>query len=288
MDYKDAIAILNRHIFEGDKRSLLEKIANNPERYIGLFRPTKPKAKLLQNLLQSHEIRFGDAMESLIKAMLSDVGFANLPRKLQSTDGDSLSIDQYFTNSKSYYFMEQKVRDDHDSTKKRGQIGNFETKLKILYETHSSNLVGIMYFIDPDLSKNKKYYVEELGKLRKFYGIELYLFYGHELFDHIGFPGLWDNLIEWLTRWKAELPDFPEINLDLSPEESFEEIKTLEPLYWRKIFENDQIWEDGIIQVLFSDGSTLRLMLAYFSKKHTSAYRSLARLLEKKLSEYYR
>ncbi len=66
MEYRDAIAILNRHIFEGDKRSLLEKIAKNPERYIGLFRPTKPRAKLLQNLLHGDSRgKTGDARSFL-------------------------------------------------------------------------------------------------------------------------------------------------------------------------------------------------------------------------------
>ncbi|RME60365.1 restriction endonuclease [Candidatus Parcubacteria bacterium] len=287
MEYADAAAILNRHIFEGDKQNLLEKVANNPERYTGLFRPTKPKAKLLQNLLQSHEIRFGDAMESLIEAMLADIGFSLLPKNLQSAEGDSLSLDQYFTNGETYFFMEQKVRDDHDSTKKRGQIGNFETKLNLLYEAHGNHLVGMMYFIDPDLSKNKNYYLEELNKLRDFYGIDLYLFYGHEFFEYLGFPHLWDNLIEWLTQWKMDLPDFPEINLDSSPGESFEEIKMMKPLYWRKLLENKQLWEDGIIRVLFSDGATLRLMLAYFSSRQTLAYQNLTRLLNERLVEYY-
>lgn len=53
--------------FEKSKADLLEKIASLPSRYIGLFRPTKPKAKILQNLLQSHEIRFGDAFERVIE-----------------------------------------------------------------------------------------------------------------------------------------------------------------------------------------------------------------------------
>lgn len=144
-----------------------------------------------------------------------------------------------------------------------------------------------MYFIDPDLSKNKNYYVQELRKLRDFYGIELTLFYGHEFFNYIGFPALWDNLIEWLSRWKDELPDFPEINLDLSPRESFEEIKTMKPLYWRKIFENEQIWEAGILRVLCRDGVTLKLMLDHFSQRDTPAYRNLTQLLNEKLSKYY-
>lgn len=106
MDYKDAVDILNRHIFEGDRRKLLKKIAYNPERYVGLFRPTKPKAKLIQNLLQSHEIRFGDAMESLTKGLLQDLGFTVLPTGIQSNDGDTLNIDQYFTNGDTFYFVE--------------------------------------------------------------------------------------------------------------------------------------------------------------------------------------
>ena len=174
MEYNDVVTVLNRHIFEGDKRSLLEKIAKNPERYIGLFRPTKPKAKLLQNILQSHEIRFDDAMESLIEQMLADVGFPNLPKNLQSVDSDSLSIEQYFTNGEKFFFMEQKVRDDHDST-----------------------------------------------------------------FHHM-------KVLMKLWAW----------NLSIGEN------------YLRMI--------DGIIEVLFSDGVTLELVLGYFSKKHSSAYQILA------------
>jgi len=124
MHYLQASSILNRHIFEGDKPALLTNIAERPERFIGLFRPTRPKAKLLQNLLQSHEIRFGDAIEELLKSILKDLGYTILPNRLQNSSGDSLSLDQYFTDGTTFYFIEQKVRDDHDSTKKRGQIRN--------------------------------------------------------------------------------------------------------------------------------------------------------------------
>ncbi len=62
MDYQKFCGILNKHIFEGEKRELLKKVADWPERFIGLFRPSKPGTKILQHLLQSHEIRFGDAL----------------------------------------------------------------------------------------------------------------------------------------------------------------------------------------------------------------------------------
>ena len=287
MEYQTAAEILNRHIFDGDKASLLRNIAERPERFTGLFRPTKPKAKILQNLLQSHEIRFGDAMEELIKAILRDLGFTILPTRALGGEGEDLSIDQYFSSGTRYYFVEQKVRDDHDSTKKRGQIDNFESKLETLQKLHGPNLVGIMYFIDPDLMKNKRFYSQKLFEYSEFYGVELHLFYGSDLFAYLGLPGLWTDLINWLQQWKDALPDLPEINLDLTPEASFQEIKDLENRTWRKVITNDVLWDQAIMAALFREGITLRLILEYFNQKDTPPYLHLARDLSEKLDKYY-
>ena len=227
MEYSVVAEILNRHIFEGDKKTLLTNIAESPERFIGPFRPTKPKAKILQNLLQSHEIRFGDAIEELLRAIISDIGYSVLPGIFRNSAGEDLSIDQYFTNGEMYYFIEQKIRDDHDSTKKRGQIRNFEYKLEILNNIHQGGLVGIMYFIDPYLEKNKNFYLNELSSFSYVYSVPLELFYGSELFNYLGHPGLWDDITAWLVRWKSELPDLPEVNLDLDPYQSLSEIRNL-------------------------------------------------------------
>ena len=235
MNYQRFCKILNKHIFEGEKKELLRRIADRPERFIGLFRPTKPGAKVLQYLLQSHEIRFGDAVEELLDQILKEIGYITLPKSITDEKGASLSLDQYFTNGKEYYFIEQKVRDDHDSTKKRGQISNFEAKLEVLYKKHGSQLTGIIYFIDPDLSKNKNYYLQELNRLKEFYGVNLYLFYGKELFNYLKHSEIWNNIISWLEQWKNNLPELPEINFDRFPQESFEEIRDLELRYWRKI-----------------------------------------------------
>ena len=287
MLYNDAIKILNRHIFEGEKRNLIKKLASNPERYIGIFRPTKPRGKLVQNLFQSHEIRFGVALEYLLRELIAEIGFSNLDRNLTIDDRNTLSIDQYFTEGKQYYFVEQKIRDDHDSTKKHGQIKNFEAKLDLLYKKHQNKLIGIMYFIDPTLSKNKKFYLEELNKLKEIYHNELFLIYGQDFFEFINHPKLWTELIEWIKQWKTSLPDFPDIDFDLSPSESFEEIKTLRPLYWRKMIANESIWKDGIIRVIFSKGTTLELLFGYFSQQKTSEFQDLAKSLLERINTYY-
>jgi hypothetical protein len=166
MLYDEASRIFNRHVFEGEKSNLIKKLASNPERYIGVFRPTKPRAKLIQNLFQSHEIRFGDALEYLLRELIAEIGFSNLDRNLTVDSKNSLSVDQYFKKRENSFFVEQKIRDDHDSTKKHGQIKNFEAKLDFLFNQHQNNLVGIMYFVDPALSKNKKFYIRELSRLR--------------------------------------------------------------------------------------------------------------------------
>lgn len=285
MNYKKFCLILNKHIFEGEKKELLQRIADNPERFTGLFRPTKPGAKILQHLLQSHEIRMGDALEEIIEEILKSLGYTILPKNIVNEKGETLRIDQYFTDAdrKIYYFIEQKVRDDHDSTKKLGQISNFKTKLELLYKKHGSNLIGFMYFIDPALAKNKKFYLQELKELKNRYRVEVNLFYGKELFEFLKCPHMWDNLLSWLKQWKNSLPELPEINFDITPKESFEELKNLEITRWRKILENDKLWEEGIIQTIFRDGTTLQLLLEFFKNKEST----LANKLTERLERYY-
>jgi len=287
MDYQKFCRILNKHIFEGEKKELLRRIAGRPDRFIGLFRPTKPGAKVLQYLLQSHEIRFGNAVEELVEEILKDMRYKTLPKSMVNERGKTLLLDQYFTDGKEYYFIEQKVRDDHDSTKKRGQISNFEAKLEVLYKKHGSQLIGVMYFIDPDLSKNKNYYLQELNRLKEFYGLNLYLFYGKELFVYLKHPEIWDNIILWLEQWKDSLPELPEINFDNVSQKSFEEIKDLELRYWRKILENENLWRQGIIKVIFRKGDTLKLALKFFDTQYDTPYRKLADLLNQRLKDYF-
>ena len=287
MNYEKFKEILNRHIFEDEKVELLRKIAEYPERFIGLFRPTKPAAKILQNLLQSHEIRMGDALEEIIEEILKSFGFDVLDKNIKSKSEEVLSLDQYFTDGEKYYFIEQKIRDDHDSTKKRGQISNFEAKLEILYKRYKSNLIGIMYFIDDTLDKNKNYYSSQLEGLAKFYKVSLKLFYGRELFDYFNKPKMWEYILIWLKQWKKELPEFPEIDFDSNPNASCKELKKLELRFWRKIIDNKELWEEGIIQTIFKRGETLKKMLEFFKQQKSVPYEELSKILEEKMKKYY-
>lgn len=287
MKYEKFCSILNKHIFKDEQKELLRKIVDSPERFIGLFRPTKPGAKILQNLLQSHEIRMGDALEEIIEEILKDIGFKILPKEIANKKGKKKSLDHHYTDNTLNYFIEQKVRDDHDSSKAPGQMSNFEEKLDILHNIHESKLIGIIYFVDPALIKNKNYYLTKLKELEKFYGVKLYLFYGKELFDYLQRPDIWNNILVWLKQWKDKLPELPEINFDFEPEKGFKELKNLELRYWRKILENEKLWEEGIIKVIFREGKTLKLLLEFFHSQTMTPYKRLYDLLKERISKYF-
>jgi len=289
MNYEQFCDVLNRHIFEGERGKLLKKLADRPERFVGLFRPTKPGTKLLQNLLQSHEIRFGDAIEELFRALLAEMGFRHLEQRVYTIEGQTLDIDHYFTDEETFYFIEQKVRDDHDSTKKKGQMDNFEEKLDILYDGHGTQLVGIFYFIDPDFHKNEAYYRGRMNDLKGYYeGVDLRLLYGKGLFEYFGHPQIWDDILKQLRRWKDELPDLPEIDFDRDVQMTLVEIDSLSRTVWRKILENDALWQEGVMKVLFSRGETLRHLQAKFQQSVKPPDRRLAEILAQRLEQYYK
>jgi hypothetical protein len=277
MEYKLFRNILNKQIFESSKRDLLEKIADHPERYIGLFRPTKPKAKILQNLLQSNEIRFGDALEIIFEKYLEQLNFTNLPKKIKLEE-EYLDLDQLFEDKKYIYFIEQKVRDDHDSTKKRGQFANFEKKITALIQEYDeSKLKCFTYFIDPSLIKNKRYYTTEISKIQSDYKIFAKLCYGKELWEEINHPEIWDELLKYLEQWKKEISDMPSINFDDDPESTFEEIKSIKISVFRKLFSNKIIYRE-ILPILFPENKSLKLLHRHFSQqdeRHT-IYKTLS------------
>jgi len=262
MQYQVFKSIFDEKIFAQSKADLLKKVAEYPDRYVGLFRPTKPEAKLLQNLLQSNEIRFGDAFEVAIKQYFIDKGWQPLPQKITSKEGDALNIDQLLIKDDKVLFVEQKIRDDHDSTKKRGQVSNFEKKLEVLLNIYGNQLTwGFFYFIDPSIVKNKSFYQLELKQLQESWGVPLSVSYGQELFEQLGYADIWLNIIENLQQWRDDIPGLPSINFDSAPKESAEEIKNLPLRIFRKLFDDERI-TNQILPVLFPTGETLRILLA--------------------------
>lgn len=284
LDYNFFKEQLNKKLFEDSYSDLLRKIAENPERYIGLFRPTKPKTKLIQNITQSHEIRFGDALEYLFERYFEACGFVLHPKRFRMADNSELSIDQLVSMGNILYMIEQKVRDDHDSTKKVGQFDNFENKYFALTQRYEGyTIVPIMWFVDDSLTKNKNYYQKRMEEMANDYGCTPKLYYGEQMFaENNGTNNfshaIWEETLSYLGRWKDTIPDMPEINFDKKATSVFEEIKDLQPLVFRKLLGNENIVHQ-IFPIIFPDGTVLKMLRQYFMSKTDTIYITLAKTI---------
>lgn len=263
MNYDVFARILNGRIFEHSKAKLLGSIANCPERYVGIFRPTRPKAKLAQNLLQSHEIRMGDAMEEVVECYLQECGYNILHNDIV-VEGQPKKLDLHFSRGDSFFFAEMKMRDDHDSTKKRGQISDFRAKTEVLAEEHGGeNLCAILFFVDPSLAKNKRYYQEQIENIRRELGVSARLLYGSEFFGHVlGASDVWGEIESHLRQWRNDIPDFPEVNFDNDPSDSASVLESLtagSAGVLKKLFSNDAV-RGEILPIIFPTGATLEII----------------------------
>ena len=240
MEYLKFKSIITKNIKTGLNRytELIETMIDSPERFTGIFRLTNIKNKVIQNVTQSNEIKLGDAFEDLITEYISYLGYENKPKTLgRDTNGDELRADQFFLKHEVIYLVEQKIRDDHDSTKKRGQISNFVKKIHLLKSKFPTyHLNASMWFIDDGFNKNKNFYLNEIANaiISK---TKLNLFYGGEFFNMLNNgKETWNEIINHLKKMKIEndnemilIPDFDTSEL------GYEALKALSKSYFRKL-----------------------------------------------------
>lgn len=147
MDYKDYEDIFQKYLLL-DKKEYINNLAL--ERIITPFQIIPFKEKIYQNYLTSINIKFGSALEEIFHRYLTFKGATFLNRRcIPGKD-----CDQLFTYKGKTILIEQKVRDDHDSSKKVGQLENYLFKKQSL----PKNALCCCWFIDDNFSKNYNFY----------------------------------------------------------------------------------------------------------------------------------
>ncbi len=131
------------------------------------------------------------------------------------------------------------------------------------------------------MNKNQNYYKEELQKLSVDYGVPLSLHYGKGLFENLNILQVWDEVLNHLAQWRETLPDLPSLNFDENPLESFKEIKDLAPSVYRKLLDNDGIF--NLVLILFPEQKVLKMLVEHFRQQNKTIYQQLASKLEEKL-----
>lgn len=259
--YDEFCELLMKHIQSGKDfyLDLLETVIDNPSRYCGLFRLSNAKTKLIQNITQSNEIKFGDIVEELSTEYIDRLGYQNFEKNLgKDENGDNLNVDQYFTDGEIIYIVEMKIRDDHDSTKKRGQYSNFQKKIKLIMQKNpGKHIDASMWFVDDGLVKNKNYY-KSMMDAEKLENCSLHLYYGGEFFSSLkGGEEAWKEFIDILTKYRMQnskvdvnVPDFG------SSVEIYNALLELPNKYWNKL--NSSLPQYQLLRKeLFSSGDNL-------------------------------
>ena len=219
ISYDDFKRKLDEKIKYGDDfyYELLLAVIDKPERFTGIFRISNAKTKLLQNVTQSREIKFGDFMEEIMTEYLGIIGCENKEKNISDGNGKVLKADQYFIYNNNVFLIEQKVRDDHDSSKRIGQYDNFQKKYTLLRRLHpNQSIIATMWFIDNSLIKNRAYYNGRIvnGQLPD---VEINIKYGEELFNDVipWCSDVWKEICGYLEKNKQErrsenliIPDF--------------------------------------------------------------------------------
>ncbi len=295
MDYEQFIVILNRHIFQSERERLIKALVSSPERFLGLFRPSKPKSKLFQYLFQAREIGFGSALEEIIAQWLKHYGYQQLGSQIQVND-EIMKCDHYALSPDGEFVLliEQKIRDDHDSSKVRGQWrNNFVPKVLALNRKHQGKpLIAVTYFVDPTFRKNYKIYEREAQQLRQQTHLtSIYIWYGRELFENLPFANAedWDKMIGWLEQWKRDLPELPDVSWET--QEAIEDLKRVaqnSPSLWQRFAEQEKLWEEGYIDVLFPSRDGLYAVLEVLERGKGKGFLKAAEALRQRLERYHR
>ena len=258
---------LNNYIQHDDDffYTLVETALRYPMRYTGIFRATNAPTKIIQNVTQSNEIKFGYFLEDIVTEYIAQMGYTNLDKTIGTgPDGNNLEADQVFEQNNTVYLIEQKIRDDHDSTKKRGQYENFKKKYDLLQSLNpTKKIIAVMWFIDGNITKNKNYYLQ-MVKSDNANNIDKHILYGGELFEKIfNRIDVWDEICQHLTQNKSQrsrdtlsVPDF-----DNSPEilNVLHQIKKTKPKLIEKLFSTDPIYVQLRRELFPDDINTRRL-----------------------------
>lgn len=207
--------ILNKHTIEQDKDRIKKLINSN--RIHGVFRPIRDDEEdilMLNSLYKSRTIRFGGALEEIIREILVEIGYIPLNRKIKLSNGRAIEIDGLFEKCDKIIILEIKLRDDHDTNKRRGDINDFFHKIDIIKDLYDKHVIAIKYFIDPDFTKNRLYYLSKIDEY-KTTDVDTYLLYGKELFEHLKILNVWDDINSWQVEWKNSIPSLTELSVTI-------------------------------------------------------------------------
>ena len=197
MTYKDFKNIMDNNL-KVSNIEFIKGILKDFDRFSTNFQLLPFKEKLKQYYFTKINIKYGYALEEIVKRLIVENNGILLNGKISN----EYNCDLLFELNDKIYLIEQKVRDDHDSSKKKGQVENYLVKVNYLKNKYGENIKTAFWFIDGNFKKNKGYYEEIIPND---------IFYGNEI-DHFLNEIIYNELYTFCKKYKEEnqltIPDF--------------------------------------------------------------------------------
>lgn len=214
MKYNTYKEILDQHLIIDDVTSFVKSLVKDStsfKRITTSFNIKSFEERLSGSYLTSISIKLGDALEDAFKEYLKEKGAIFLARDFVPHK----DCDQIFQYNDIIFLIEQKIRDDHDSSKKIGQIENYNNKKNII-ASKVDKYFSCCWFIDPDFVKNKNYYISILNKDELYYGAEIENFLKDKVFHDDRCNGFFEEFLTYIEKYTNEFSIFDISNLTIN------------------------------------------------------------------------
>lgn len=291
-------AIMDMYLPSNFIKSTIEKLADSPERLVGVLHANTFELGSITSFGYSRNNSFGNAIEGIFREIIESNGWTiegttyNLEDYALKTPRMSkkkkISVDQVFSNNNSVVFIEQKIRDDHDTSKWEGQWNNFEYKLKVLTEIYKEkDVIGIMWMIDDNFERNKENYLDKIEKLSDDFKNKVFLIYGADIDEKLNELGGRQNLYyqpfyNFLDNWHNESVKIPDLNFDKYAYDCLQVFQGLSEKQAISFFTNESIVTE-VFPIIFPNMQAIKaynLMLQTKDKK-TKKEEKILPILEK-------
>lgn len=299
---KDYEKIMDEKIPSNFIESTIKKLADNPERLVGVLHANTFELGSIVSFGISRNNSFGNAIESVFREIVtSKKGWISKPTHYNLSDyklttkiparKKILAVDQVFSYNDTVLFIEQKIRDDHDTSKWVGQWNNFELKLKVLTEIYKEkSVIGVMWMIDNNFHRNEDNYRSKMKSLNDSLRNSAILCYGEEIdniFNKIdGKNNIYFNeFLDFLTEWHDISIRVPDMNFDKFSYDSIQAFKHLTNKQAENFFGNQDIIEE-IFPIIFPNKQVLKTYLMLLKNNPTLKEQKVISLIEKIVEHY--
>ena len=136
----------------------IDKMVKKPEILTGFKKINTFSLRMYASFGQANNIKYGTILEKYFNKYLEELGWKILDRDYILTneeqtkyqnDSNRVNVDLVAKYDDIIIFIEQKILDNHDSTKKTGQLRNFQEKATVIQRNYPSNdIYGFEWFID--------------------------------------------------------------------------------------------------------------------------------------------